>query len=128
MADVCAFEVWVSGSDIRHTMNHRSAGAAKYDYLLGVRDCYPDLKYTDLRVRKIGPPVSSEAFLRNAKYRGMPDIRCGQAVKVNGRAGVIVGHNDSANFDVLFDDGTDWAGSTLNVHPSEIRQQDGGKA
>jgi hypothetical protein len=35
---------------------------------------------------------------------------------------VIVGHNSSANFDVLFDDDSPrYAGNTLNVHPSEIK-------
>lgn len=117
---VYAFEVWAVGSEHRSTINARTSGAARYDYLLDVLDCWPDVKYTDLRARKIGPARTSEAFLRTARYRGMPDLRCGDPVTVNGRAGVVVGHNDSANFDVLFDAGTDWAGSVLNVHPSEL--------
>lgn len=71
--------------------------------------------------RKIGNPVSSEQFLRNAKYRGMPDLRCGHRVKVGPGIGTIVGHNSSANFNVLFDtDSPKYAGLKLNVHPSEI--------
>ncbi|WP_103018152.1 hypothetical protein [Alicycliphilus denitrificans] len=119
---VFSFEVWAVGSPHRRIINARSSGAARYDYLLDVRDCWPDAKYTDMRARKIGPAHTSEAFLRTARYRGMPDLRCGEAVKVSGRSGVVVGHNDSANFDVLFDQGTDWAGAVLNVHPSELRR------
>jgi hypothetical protein len=101
--------------------NALSAGKARYDYLLGVREAYPDATFADIRVRKIGPAVTSEAFLRNAAYRGMPNIRCGDKVTVNGRRGFIVGHNGSANFDVVFDEGSEWAGCVHNVHPSEIR-------
>lgn len=119
-ATVFAFEVWAVDSPHRRIINARSSGAARYDYLLDVLDCWPDAKFTDMRARKVGPPQTSEAFMRTAKYRGMPDLRCGESVTVNGRPGVIVGHNDSANFDVLFDRGTDWAGAVLNVHPSEL--------
>lgn len=119
-APVFAFEVWAVDSPHRRIINARSSGAARYDYLLDVRDCWPDAKYTDMRSRKLGPAHTSSEFLRTAKYRGMPDLRCGEAVTVNGRTGVVVGHNDSANFDVLFDVGTDWAGAVLNVHPSEL--------
>jgi hypothetical protein len=122
MADVCAFEVWAGSREFVRTVNARSAGKAKYEYFLDVKDCWPDVKLTDMRARKVGGPQTSEAFLRTARYRGMPDLRCGEAVTVNGRPGVVVGHNDSANFDVLFDDGCDWAGATLNVHPSELRR------
>ena len=119
-ATVSAFEVWAVGSPHRRIINARTSGAARYDYLLDVLDCWPDARYTDMRARKIGAPHTSEEFLRNARYRGMPDLRCGEAVTVNGMSGVVVGHNDSANFDVLFDEGTKWAGSVLNVHPGEI--------
>ena len=77
--------------------------------------------FADISVRKLGPAHTSEAFIRNARYRGMPDLRCGEAVTVSGRAGFVVGHNSSANFDVLFTGG-DWAGAVLNVHPSELRR------
>lgn len=117
---VSAFEVWARWSEHRRTVNARTLGAAKYDYLLDVQDCWPDVKFTDIRGRRIGAPHTSEDFIRNARYRGMPDIRCGDAVTVKGDAGIIVGHNSSANFDVLFDKGTRFAGLTLNVHPSEI--------
>lgn len=121
MEPVFAFEVWTVGSEHRRVVNARSSGAARYDYLLDVRDCWPDVKYTDMRARKLGAAHTSEAFMRTARYRGLPDLRCGNPVTVNGRSGVVVGHNDSANFDVLFDSGSDWAGTVLNVHPSELK-------
>lgn len=99
--------------------NRASAGQAKVDHFRHVRDAWPDTKFTDIRARKIGAPHSSERFIANARYRGMPDVRCGQRVKVGDSLGVIVGHNSSANFDVLFDSGR-YAGMTLNVHPSEV--------
>lgn len=45
MNDVFAFEVWVRGADHRRTVNARSAGAAKYDYLLDV--CMDIIEYID---------------------------------------------------------------------------------
>jgi hypothetical protein len=49
----------------------------------------------------------------------MPDVRCGQRVRVGKHVGVIVGHNSSANFNVLFGEG-EYKGKTLNVHPAEV--------
>ena len=107
--------------EFTRTVNAATRSKARYDYLLDVRDAYPDVTFADISVRKLGPAHTSEAFIRNARYRGMPDLRCGEAVTVSGRAGFVVGHNSSANFDVLFTGG-DWAGAVLNVHPSELRR------
>jgi hypothetical protein len=100
-------------------VNALSASKARYQYFLDVSECWPDVRLIDLRVRKVGGPHTSDQFVRNAKYRGMPDVRCGQRVKAPSGEGVIVGHNSSANFDVLYTAGK-WEGLTLNVHPSEI--------
>jgi hypothetical protein len=99
--------------------NRATAGQAKADHFHEVRDAWCHTKFTDIRVRKVGAPHTSERFIDNAKYRGMPDVRCGQRVKVGDSFGTIVGHNSSANFDVLFDEGK-YSGLTLNVHPSEV--------
>lgn len=99
--------------------NAHTAGAAKEQHWRHVSDAWDGIKYTDIRARKVGAPHSSEQFIHNARYRGMPDVRCGQRVRTNGCDGVIVGHNASANFDVLFESGR-YVGQTLNVHPSEI--------
>jgi hypothetical protein len=101
-------------------INSTTAGKAKREYHRDVSDPWPDVRFIDIRVRKIGAAHTSEGFVRNAKYRGMPDVKCGQRVSVNGSEGWIVGHNSSANFDVLFDTGR-LSGCTCNVHPSEIK-------
>lgn len=95
--------------------NTTSAGRAKKEHWRNVNEAWPETKFTDIRVRKIGAPHSSDGFKRNAEYRGMPAVKCGDRVKVGARFGTIVGHNSSANFDVLFE-----GGLTLNVHPSEL--------
>lgn len=100
--------------------NARTAGQAKVRHFWEVHDAWDNTKYTDIRCRKVGAPHTSERFIENAKYRGMPDVRCGQRVRVGADGeGVIVGHNASANFDVLFDTGR-YAGQTLNCHPRSV--------
>ena len=56
-------------------------------------------------VRLVGGPLwpTTDAFRENARYRGIPFAYCGMRVEVAGKPGVIVGHNSSANLDVLFD-------------------------
>lgn len=118
---VFAFEVSVVGTDWTKIVNTRTAGKAKYQYWLDVTDAWPDVPITAMRARKVGEPHTSEAFERNAKYRGLPNVKCGQRVKVGNDEGVIVGHNSSANFDVLFDDDSPkYSGQRLNVHPQGI--------
>jgi len=119
---VFSFEVWVKGFEQHPTkINARTPGKAKRMVHLDVSDCWPDLPFTAMRVRKIGEPHTSQAFIRNAIYRGLPDVRCGQRVKVGAARGVIVGHNSSANFDVLFDDDSPlYAGQVLNCHPQGV--------
>jgi len=56
--------------------------------------------------------------LRNARYRGVPFVRAGMAVEVDGQRGVIVGVNSSANWDVLFDAESKWGNEVLNCHPN----------
>lgn len=121
MNQVYAFEVSVAGRDWTKVVNARTRGQAKKDYHRDVLDAWPDVPFTAMRARKLGPPQTSMEFERNASYRGLPAIKCGQAVKVGEARGVIVGHNDSANLDVLFDeDSPRYAGLKLNVHPAGI--------
>ena len=125
MTNLCAFACRVSGAEWGETtVNALTAGGAKVEYWRSVTEAWPGIQYTAVRARKLGPAQSSERFLSNAAYRGMPDIRCGDEVTVNGHSGLIAGHNSSANFDVLFIDGP-WNEKTINVHPSEIRRRDG---
>lgn len=114
---VYSFEVSVKGTEWSRIINARSAGKAKADYHRDILDPWPDLPFTAIRCRKIGAPHTSKQFERNAAYRGLPDVKCGQRVKVGDEFGVIVGHNASANFDVLFDERSKYRGQTLNCHP-----------
>ncbi len=118
-----AFEVSVIGTDWTKIINAATAGKAKYQYWLHVTDAWPDVPITAMRARLYnnGKPYTSPDFERNAAYRGMPEVKCGQRVKVGANEGVIVGHNSSANFDVLFDDNAlKYPGMRLNVHPQEM--------
>lgn len=129
--EVFAFAVGIVGHEGTTTINHRSANRARAELLRNIGDVWPDLTYTQLFARKLGPPVTSGGFRRTALYRGLPDLKCGDRVAVrtkgNGSCwvdalGVVVGHNESANFDVLFDDDSPaFARLTLNVHPTELR-------
>lgn len=118
---VYAFEVGLRGEPNRSTVNSITLGKAKAEFLHSIQDFWPGAKFTDVVGRRVGPAYTSAAFLRTAKYRGMPDLRCGDSVTVNGRRGFVVGHNDSANFDVLFAEG-DWKGCVLNCHPCDFRR------
>lgn len=120
--EVHAFECNVRGRQWQKIVNHRTRSKARYAYLLDVRDAWPDTTFADIVVRKVGPPSTSEAFRRTAKYRGLLELQCGHRVACGNATGTIVAHNSSANFDVLFDDDSpEFAGLTLNVHPMEMR-------
>jgi len=121
MKPLRCFAVHITGRDHETLVNARTAGQAKQEYIRILDDCFPALTFTDLRCRVVGKPHTSEAFQRNAQYRGMPQVQCGARVKVGDSCGTIVGHNSSANFDVLFDeDAPKYAGMRLNVHPNSI--------
>jgi hypothetical protein len=107
-----AFEVNVKGRNWQSTVHALTAGKAKYEYLIGVRESWPDVNFTDLTCHSIGGPRDTAAFRRVAEYRGLPFAHIGMKVECDGRRGVILGHTDSANFEVLFDDG-----ARLCCHP-----------
>ena len=103
------------------TVNAVSRGAAKYSYWRSVLDAWPDIPFTAIRAHKLGAPVTTKQFSVCAKYRGLPDLCCGHRVKVGEATGTIVGHNESANFRVLFDsDSPKYPGLELTVHPDEM--------
>lgn len=120
MQPIFAFACRMRGNEHETIYNLPTASKAKSEYLRDVQDCYPDAKYTDVRVRKLGGPHTSDEFRRNAKYRGMPDLECGQRVMIDEWPGTIVGHNYSANFDVLMDPGSPYGDCTLNAHPMDV--------
>lgn len=120
MLEVFAFSCRIVGSAYETIINTTTRGKAKAAFMLDIHDIWPNLRYTDIRARKIGPPHTSKAFKRNAAYRGLPDVCCGQRVQVGQNQGVIVGHNESANFNILFDPASKFGHIVLNVHPGDI--------
>lgn len=117
MSDLHAYECRLRGENEGQVIHERSRNRAKGEYLLRIRDVCPDAKYTDIRVRCIGSPKTSERFLKTARYRGVPFARIGMRVSVGGEYGVLVGTNSAANFDVLFDEKSRYKGMVLNCHP-----------
>ena len=117
MKQLQAFACRCKGDPHETTINTTSAGKAKSEYFTRLLDCSPDYKFTDIRIRRLGSPVSSDGFRRNAIYRGIPFAYVGMRVKVGEDSGRIVGHNSSANLNVLFDDGRH-KGLVLNCHPN----------
>ena len=120
---VFAFSVNVKGRNWDSVINHRTAGKAKAEYLRSVQDSWPDVQFTDITCHKIGErPETNESFIRTAEYRGLPTLRCGSHVVVGTATGVIIGHDSSANFRVLFDDDSpQYQGLILSVHPQEMK-------
>ena len=105
----------LAGSKHETTVLARSPGDAKarfYHHLDG------DFPYLDIRVRCDGPPMTTVQIRRNAEYRGVPFVRAGMPVEVDGQRGVIVGVNSSANWDVLFDQDSRWGNQVVNCHPT----------
>lgn len=112
-----AFECWLVGTpERRTTINARDHGSAKYMYFLDCHEWCPDLKYIEVRVRKAGPPVTTDHQRHTMRMCGRPELVSGARVTALGCAGFIVGTNCSANFDVLFDDRR-WP---VNVHPMDL--------
>lgn len=76
-----------------------------------------DALYTAIRCRKTGSPKAIEAFQQVANYRGIPFAKIGMRVEVDGEKGLIMGHNSSANFNILFLDGC-FKNRVLNCQPN----------
>lgn len=111
-----AFACRVRGWDHETVLNRETAGQAKADYHREIASEI-GVPYTDVRVRRVGEAVTTTGLKRTAEYRAVPFVRANMRVKVGDHFGRIVGHNDSANFDVLFETGPH-TGLTLNCHPN----------
>lgn len=109
------FACRVKGDGHETIINSTSAGRAKAEFHSRVAEC--GIAYMDIRVRKCGGPTTTPGIERVGKYRGVPFARAGMRVKVGDDFGWIVGHNDSANWDVMFETGEN-AGLVLNCHPN----------
>lgn len=97
-----------------------TAGRAKYLAYLDIADLFNGFGHflqNVASVRKVGSVVRRDVhavkdFDRVCAARGVPFARVGMSVSVAGRQGTIVEANESANFNVLFEDGT-----IGNCHP-----------
>lgn len=114
---VRSFHVWPkSRPDFGADVHARTAGQAKAKYFTDLRESWPGVPYTDLRVHVV-PTVETEAFANLREYRRVPWLKLGMRVVVAGRPGRVVGHDSSANLRVLLD-GSD---AVWSAHPhSEV--------
>ena len=112
---VRAYECTVSGTTWHSTVHAETAGKAKSEYRRNLRDAWPEIPYTAMQCRLAGPPVTSDTFRSVAEYRGVPWARVGMQVRMGSRTGVLVGVNDSCNFEVLFEGGQRGA-----CHPGDL--------
>ena len=113
-----SFACTVAGWDGTAVVNECSAGAAKTRLLSRMRDC--GVRFVDIRVRKLGPARSSEAFLRLAAARGRPQLRCGDIVEAHGRAGIVLDHTESANLVIRYIDPAAGRSGLAIIHPGDL--------
>ncbi len=105
----------VDGYGHETVVNAPSAGKARYQHWLDVRDVDPDLKIMSIRVRSIGAPVTSDALRSTGEYRHL-QLPAGARVEVRGLGmATVADSGGSANFLVWFD-----RGGTGCVHPVDI--------
>lgn len=120
-----SFECGVRGVERTSVIQHVSAAKAKYEFwrmwceVLNPVDSREIWKKLTCRV--LGGPVQTEAFRHTASYRGLTFARIGMKVQVGDEKhgiwnGYIVDRNNSANFNVYFEDGPH-KGVVLNCHP-----------
>lgn len=88
---------------------------------MDVCDVVFDVIFVDIKVCKIGLVYISEWFECIVVYCGMLNVWCGQWVIVFGVYGVIVGYNDSVNFEVLFVEDSEFKGGCGNVYLGDIK-------
>ena len=110
LGELRAYACGIKGMEGSQIMNARSRGKAKSSFLCSLD---MDIPYTSIRCKDAGAPLTSERFMENARYRNIPFAYVGMRVEVDGKPGVITGHNSSANLNVLFDDG-----QQSNCHPN----------
>lgn len=102
-------------------VNAQTAGKARYQFWIDVREPWPEVKLIDIRVRKIGGPKASNTFKHVAELRGMPDLEPGERITSQYGDGVIVDAGTGANFEILFDSGK-YSGQRLMLHPLEFKR------
>lgn len=108
-----SFVIAYRGETYDKIITASSAGRAKYQALLDMRDVNPDARITEFSAHVCARIHHPENFRSSIhRHRGLPLVRIGMRVEVGGKPGVIVGSNSSANLDVEFT-----CGEVLNCHP-----------
>lgn len=116
MKPIYAFEVGSCYWPNPTTINEFTLGRAKAHIYAHARGCYPNLRFTAMRGRKLGAPVDTEMLRGVQKCRGRPDLKAGTTVRLpDGREGVVVDGCSGACVVVLMPNG-----GRLSVHPSEL--------
>jgi hypothetical protein len=104
------------GEDHWRSVHSFTRGQAKADYWRDVREPWPDIPFTAVRVRGPFTACDTEQFRHTAEYRKVP-YHIGDLVGWRGKVGRIVNSNSSANFEVLFPDG-----ERIHIHPTDVAQ------
>lgn len=112
-----AYSCRVDGYDHETIVNAPTAGKARYQHWLDVRDAIPELPLTAIRVRSFGAPRTSQRLREIGTYRHLP-LEAGDRVEVRGMGGATVGDagGGGARFLVWFDA----TGKTGYVHPCDL--------
>ena len=104
---IYAFSCTIDNYEHSRIVNATSSGKAKTWYFGYLREPCPDLKYTQVRCRKVGLPITTDEIAQIAEYRGVGFVRAGMRVQEGlNRMGTIVGAGGGgAYLEVAFDDG-----------------------
>lgn len=109
------FECCVKGTDWVKSIYALTRSKARYLYWQDVVEAWDEVKLTDVTARAV-PIYASQGVRDVFKSRGIPEAFIGMTVHVNGQEGLIVGVNNSANLNVMFNAGTKQE-SIGNCHP-----------
>lgn len=105
-------------------INAQSAGKAKDIYFRHLRDPWPEIKFTDIKVKTVGDVVSTEGFENIVRYRRVSNAKIGMRVTVlcgqdGKRSAILVdGGGGGAYFEVIFEDTQE----RMYVHPAEVEE------
>lgn len=86
-----SWEVWAGSEkpDYPRIVNAITSGKAKSAYFRMVREPWPDLEFTQINCRKVGEPHTSEEFIQFVERQGLPFVRCGMKVEIDGSKAII---------------------------------------
>lgn len=117
MPKLRSFECGVKGTDWTRIVYAFTRSKARYKYWRDVHEVWDGVKIMDVTSRAVAMPQTDEGFANTARKRGVPLAKIGMHIEVGGEPGILVGKNDSANFNVFFEAGQH-AGQELNCHPN----------